>query len=104
MSNHKAVWTGPASRIPDLNYLEVDAGTEFEIPADVELGGEDTNYEIVGGAEHEALTKKAKTLDVKGRSKAKTRKQLADAIAAHEAEAEAAEEEKAEAEPPNPEE
>lgn len=94
--SHKARWTGPTLLVKDPAYRHVNEdgtlkrGDEFEIADGVILGGEDVNYEIIGGPEFEALSKKAQDLDVKGRSKLKTRKQLADAVAA--AEAEAAEE------------
>lgn len=94
--SHKATWTGPRLAVKDPAFRAVNEdgtlnrGDEFEIPDGIILAGEDVNYEITGGPEHDALTKEAQDLDIKGRSKLKTRKQLAEAVAA--ARAEAAEE------------
>lgn len=91
---HKAKWKGPQKRIPDLR-LTLDRGDEFEISADVRLGGEGVDFDIVDGPAVEILRGEAKDLGVKGATKM-TRLELEQAVTTA-ADNEKAEDEKASA-------
>lgn len=81
----KAIWKGSDRFIPDLR-IKVTAGTEFEIPDDVVLGGEGVVFDIVGGASFDKLVAEAKDLKVSGHTKLSTRLDLERAVADHKAE------------------
>ena len=93
---HQAKWVGPARHFPDFGAT-LEAGDTFELPEDLILGGEGVVYHITGGPAFEQAKKAAADAGQKTPAKA-TRKDLADALEAHQLIAEAqAEAEKADA-------
>lgn len=83
---HKATWIGPDAvlRLDGQPPQRMSRGDEFEIPAGTTVGGEDVQYRITGGPEHTKLSDRAKEASIKGYTKM-SRRELADALAAHEA-------------------
>jgi len=78
--HHQAVWLAPDSRIFFDEVLEVDQGDKFEFDVDVLLGGEGSNYNIIGGPAFDAALTDAKALGVKGHTKMTTRLELQTAV------------------------